>query len=80
MLVRPDVLDSRLVGCCSTKSTQQLRQSRTAIMRLPMVGISRPRTRPVGPSERVTGIEPALSAWEAEVLPLNYTRERLHSR
>ncbi len=25
--------------------------------------------------ERVTGIEPALSAWEAEVLPLNYTRE-----
>ena len=27
-------------------------------------------------SERVTGIEPALSAWEAEVLPLNYTRRR----
>ena len=26
--------------------------------------------------ERVTGIEPALSAWEAEVLPLNYTRRR----
>src|SRR5699024_7128739 len=25
--------------------------------------------------ERVTGIEPALSAWEAEVLPLNYTRD-----
>jgi hypothetical protein len=25
-------------------------------------------------SERVTGIEPALSAWEADVLPLNYTR------
>ena len=24
--------------------------------------------------ERVTGIEHALSAWEAEVLPLNYTR------
>lgn len=24
--------------------------------------------------ERVTGIEPALSAWEAEVLPLNYAR------
>src|SRR5262249_35100916 len=23
---------------------------------------------------RVTGIEPALSAWEADVLPLNYTR------
>lgn len=28
-------------------------------------------------TERVTGIEPALSAWEADVLPLNYTRERL---
>jgi hypothetical protein len=26
--------------------------------------------------ERVAGIEPALSAWEAEVLPLNYTRWR----
>jgi hypothetical protein len=24
--------------------------------------------------ERVTGIEPASSAWKAEVLPLNYTR------
>jgi dCTP deaminase len=28
--------------------------------------------------ERVTGIEPALSAWEADVLPLNYTRVRPH--
>jgi hypothetical protein len=28
--------------------------------------------------ERVTGIEPALSAWEADVLPLNYTRTHLH--
>ena len=27
--------------------------------------------------ERVTGIEPALSAWEADVLPLNYTRVHL---
>jgi hypothetical protein len=27
--------------------------------------------------ERVTGIEPALSAWEADVLPLNYIREWL---
>jgi hypothetical protein len=26
-------------------------------------------------SERVTRIELALSAWEADVLPLNYTRE-----
>src|ERR1035438_3476826 len=28
--------------------------------------------------ERVTGIEPALSAWEADVLPLNYTRAPSH--
>lgn len=26
--------------------------------------------------ERVAGIEPALSAWKAEVLPLNYTRAK----
>ncbi len=25
--------------------------------------------------ERVRGIEPPFSAWEADVLPLNYTRE-----
>jgi hypothetical protein len=30
--------------------------------------------------ERVTGIEPALSAWEADVLPLNYTRKRRNGR
>ena len=29
--------------------------------------------------ERVMGIEPTLSAWEAEVLPLNYTRLRKKS-
>jgi hypothetical protein len=29
--------------------------------------------------ERMTGIEPALSAWEAEVLPLNYIREAVES-
>jgi hypothetical protein len=27
--------------------------------------------------ERVMGIEPTLSAWKAEVLPLNYTRNQL---
>lgn len=29
--------------------------------------------------ERVTGIEPAFSAWEADVLPLNYTRIALNA-
>ena len=27
-------------------------------------------------NERVRGIEPPYAAWEAAVLPLNYTRER----
>ena len=29
--------------------------------------------------ERVKGIEPSFSAWEADVLPLNYTRSFLVS-
>src|SRR4249920_223509 len=29
--------------------------------------------------ERVKGIEPSYEAWEAAVLPLNYTRNRRHS-
>ena len=31
-------------------------------------------TAPPQQTERVKGIEPSFSAWEAEVLPLNYTR------
>ena len=36
----------------------------------------RPRrgTGPEGSLERATGIEPAWSAWEAEILPLNHAR------
>ena len=30
--------------------------------------------------ERVNGIEPSFEAWEAPVLPLNYTRERAADR
>ena len=30
--------------------------------------------RKLNEMERVTGIEPASAAWEAAVLPLNYTR------
>ncbi len=30
--------------------------------------------------ERVMGIEPTLFAWEAKVLPLNYTRLKNHYR
>lgn len=39
--------------------------------RIPSVGASSAQTLRL---ERVTGIEPAFSAWEADVLPLNYTR------
>ena len=28
--------------------------------------------------ERITGIEPASSAWEADVLPMNYIRKNIH--
>lgn len=42
-----------------------------------MGGVSayRPLTRGSA-MERMTGIEPAYSAWEADVLPLNYIREK----
>ena len=30
-----------------------------------------------GVTERVKGIEPSCAAWEAAVLPLNYTREEI---
>lgn len=29
------------------------------------------------PVERTTGIEPAYSAWEADILPMNYVRKKL---
>jgi hypothetical protein len=38
-----------------------------------MIFKSRPAPRTAS-MERVTGIEPAYEAWEAAVLPLNYTR------
>ncbi len=49
------------------------------------VGWPTRRSRAAGPLsrgnslERMTGIEPALSAWEADVLPLNYIRLTRHS-
>ena len=32
------------------------------------------------PLERITGIEPAFSAWEADVLPMNYIRKEILQR
>jgi hypothetical protein len=38
--------------------------------------ITRSPLRHARTRERATGIEPAFSAWEADVLPLNYAREQ----
>ena len=42
-------------------------------------GFGRTLTHPVtnGQKQRVKGIEPSCAAWEAAILPLNYTRERI---
>jgi hypothetical protein len=39
--------------------------------------MSRGRSNTLNDLERVMGIEPTLAAWEAAVLPLNYTRMSL---
>src|SRR3569623_620982 len=44
----------------------------------PLVFRSGPAACLLSEVERVMGIEPTLSAWEAEVLPLNYTRMARH--
>jgi hypothetical protein len=38
-------------------------------------GITTGLSRDAALLERVKGIEPSFSAWEADVLPLNYTRK-----
>ena len=40
----------------------------------------RPIERAPAALERMTGIEPAFSAWEADVLPLNYIRRARKAR
>ena len=37
-------------------------------------------TQPQEKLERVKGIEPSSQAWEAHILPLNHTREKLQSQ
>ena len=45
----------------------------------PTVLCKTPGQSPEDLAERVRGIEPPFSAWEADVLPLNYTREGARS-
>ena len=40
-----------------------------------MSGDTHERCLETGQMERTTGIEPALSAWEADVMPFHYVRE-----
>ena len=57
-------------GAESVRSSHELSQ---AIRYLPPPRLPQPAWRCLG-MERVMGIEPTLAAWEAAVLPLNYTR------
>ena len=59
-------LGTELQGACSMKNKHALSPYK-----------KRPRTVFLAAIdlERVTGIEPASSAWKAEVLPMNYTRK-----
>src|SRR5699024_1490032 len=65
------VMAGALRGVCPTLSHESaVPACRPGVPGPVTLAVTRPFT-----VERVTGIEPALSAWEAEVLPLNYTRD-----
>ena len=64
----PDDLAARDLGSADLAGVVRVRVRRLD----PLEDANAPRTRPE--LERVAGIEPASSAWKAEVLPLNYTR------
>jgi hypothetical protein len=59
------VLDTRWSGAEAIRQHQRDRRTSPP---------ARMRSRQSGMMERATGIEPALPAWEAGVLPLNYAR------
>jgi len=61
----------------ASRRTKTLRSRRPRKREAPWPnGRCAPRLTRTFSGERVTGIEPAFSAWEADVLPLNYTRMR----
>ncbi len=61
-----------LYGAHNWNRTSDLFLTKEVLYRLSYVGFNTPRGFQF--LERVMGIEPTLSAWKAEVLPLNYTR------
>jgi hypothetical protein len=69
-----DELDSHTENVTPSRCTVARRASRRFVFE-PVIGPRPILTSDVG-RERATGIEPAFSAWEADVLPLNYARER----
>ena len=58
----------------AVRPTDGVAPRRCRLRRPPTRDAPRQRVRSDFDVERVTGIEPAFSAWEADVLPLNYTR------
>ena len=69
-----DEISKRAEAELKRSGTKRARGKKEALMMSSLI-ISEHSTLPARSLlERVTGIEPALSAWEADVLPLNYTR------
>ena len=65
--------DSQLVGAHNRNRTCDLFLTKEVLYRLSYVSMV-DMFNGAGSMERETGIEPAPSAWKAEVLPLNYSR------
>lgn len=60
---------------CSTLLLQRTPRHSSGLGRSLMPRERRPWGERIAPTvERMTGIEPACSAWEADVLPMNYIR------
>ena len=64
-----------LEGCCSIQLSYRPVFAGLIIPEPASGGNKRAAFQPPWFMERVMGIEPTQSAWKAEVLPLNYTRE-----
>ncbi len=63
--------------CCSTKITYKQGVNSTKVGLHALIFYKKNRLA-AADMERVKGIEPSLKAWEALVLPLNYTRKMFY--
>ena len=73
-----DNREDQLSGAHDWNRTSDLFLTKEVLYRLSYMSTktARPNSIGAGSMERETGIEPAPSAWKAEVLPLNYSRLR----